>query len=76
MPALVAVMVSIGTFIWRSIRNLGSYPWRSSVGMLDKAIIKLRREGTAMEVVGINEPGIALISRYAVHNKPASQETH
>ncbi|WP_373982005.1 SulP family inorganic anion transporter [Achromobacter sp. JD417] len=36
MPALVAVMimVSIGTFSWRSLRNLGSHPWQSSVVML------------------------------------------
>lgn len=36
MPALVAVMimVSIGTFNWRSLRNLGSHPWQSSVVML------------------------------------------
>ncbi|MCP5412239.1 MAG: SulP family inorganic anion transporter [Alphaproteobacteria bacterium] len=36
MPALVAVMimVSIGTFNWKSIRNLGHHPWQSSVVML------------------------------------------
>ena len=36
MPALVAVMimVSIGTFSWRSIRDLRSHPWQSSVVML------------------------------------------
>ncbi|UVI39459.1 SulP family inorganic anion transporter [Qipengyuania spongiae] len=36
MPALVAIMimVSIGTFSWNSIPNLGKHPWQSSVVML------------------------------------------
>lgn len=41
MPALVAVMimVSIGTFSWRSVRNLGSHPWQSSVVMLSTVAV-------------------------------------
>ncbi|MCC2595074.1 SulP family inorganic anion transporter [Pusillimonas sp. MFBS29] len=41
MPALVAVMimVSIGTFSWRSIRDLGSHPWQSSVVMLTTVVV-------------------------------------
>ncbi|CAB3870027.1 SulP family inorganic anion transporter [Achromobacter piechaudii] len=41
MPALVAVMimVSIGTFNWRSLRNLGSHPWQSSVVMLATVLV-------------------------------------
>ncbi|WP_043519012.1 SulP family inorganic anion transporter [Achromobacter arsenitoxydans] len=41
MPALVAVMimVSIGTFSWRSLRNLGSHPWQSSVVMLSTVVV-------------------------------------
>jgi SulP family sulfate permease len=41
MPALVAVMimVSIGTFSWRSILDLRSHPWQSSVVMLATVIV-------------------------------------
>ncbi|WP_332608139.1 SulP family inorganic anion transporter [Achromobacter sp. ESBL13] len=41
MPALVAVMimVSIGTFNWRSLRNLKSHPWQSSVVMLATVLV-------------------------------------
>ena len=42
----------------------------SAVGTLDKAILKFRREGTAVEVVGLNESSAALIQRYATHDKP------
>ena len=43
MPALVAVMimVSIGTFSWRSIRDIGHHPWQSSVVMV--ATVRDRR---------------------------------
>ena len=43
MPALVAVMimVSIGTFNWRSFRNLRSHPWQSSVVMLATVLVVL-----------------------------------
>jgi SulP family sulfate permease len=169
MPALVAVMimVSIGTFKWRSIRNLGSHPWQSSVvmvatvlvvvwthdlargvlvgvllsgvffaskvqrlftvgsrlspdgrtrtytytgqvffasterfaravnfkepvdavlldvsaahfwdisavGAMDKVVMKLRREGKRVDVVGLNEASATLLGRFAVHDKVAA----
>ncbi|ANN79522.1 SulP family inorganic anion transporter [Bordetella flabilis] len=169
MPALVAVMimVSIGTFKWRSIRNLGSHPWQSSVvmvatvlvvvwthdlargvlvgvllsgvffaskvqrllrvdsrlspdgrtrtytytgqvffasterfakavdfkepveavlldvsaahfwdisavGAMDKVVMKLRREGKSVDVVGLNEASATLLGRFAVHDKAAA----
>jgi SulP family sulfate permease len=45
----------------------------SAVGTLDKAILKFRREGTAVEIVGLNEPSAKLIERYATHDKPGAQ---
>ncbi|WP_296716999.1 SulP family inorganic anion transporter [Erythrobacter sp.] len=44
----------------------------SAVGTLDKAILKFRREGTAVEIVGLNETSAALIERYATHDKPGA----
>jgi SulP family sulfate permease len=51
----------------------------SAVGTMDKAILKFRREGTAVEIVGLNETSAALIERYATHDKPgavAQAEAH
>lgn len=41
MPSLVAVMimVSIGTFSWKSIRDLRTHPWQSSVVMVVTVVV-------------------------------------
>ncbi len=44
----------------------------SAVGVLDKAILKFRREGTTVEIVGLNEASASMIDRFAVHDKPAA----
>ncbi|MDN5844104.1 MAG: SulP family inorganic anion transporter, partial [Alcaligenaceae bacterium] len=44
----------------------------SAVGALDKVVIKLRREGTSVEVVGLNEASATMIGRFAVHDKPGA----
>ncbi|MEZ5862314.1 MAG: SulP family inorganic anion transporter [Geminicoccaceae bacterium] len=44
----------------------------SAVGVLDKAILKFRREGTTVEIVGLNEASAAMVDRFAVHDKPAT----
>jgi SulP family sulfate permease len=38
----------------------------SAVGALDKAVIKLRREGTAVEILGLNEASATMIDRFGV----------
>jgi SulP family sulfate permease len=45
----------------------------SAVGTLDKAILKFRREGTAVEIVGLNAASAAMIDRYAIHDKPGAE---
>lgn len=44
----------------------------SAVGALDKVVIKLRREGTSVEVAGLNEASATIIGRYATHDKPGA----
>lgn len=44
----------------------------SAVGALDKVVIKLRREGTSVQVVGLNEASSTMIGRFAIHDKPAA----
>ncbi|MDH0736667.1 MULTISPECIES: SulP family inorganic anion transporter [Achromobacter] len=41
----------------------------SAVGALDKVVIKLRREGKAVDVVGLNAASATLIGRFAIHEK-------
>jgi len=45
----------------------------SAVGTLEKAILKFRREGTEVEVVGLNEASASMVDRYAVHDKPGAE---
>lgn len=42
----------------------------SAVGALDKVVIKLRREGTSVEVVGLNEASATMIGQFSMHDKP------
>ena len=41
----------------------------SAVDALDKVVIKLRREGSSVEVVGLNEASASMIGRFATHDK-------
>ena len=61
MAALVAVMimVSIGTFSWDSIRNLRTYPRRSSVVMIATVVTVVWTHNLAIGVlVGVMLSGI------------------
>ncbi|MBL0419981.1 SulP family inorganic anion transporter [Ramlibacter sp. AW1] len=41
----------------------------TAVSALDKAVLKFRREGTSVEVVGLNEASATMVDRFAVHDK-------
>lgn len=41
----------------------------TAVSALDKVIIKFRREGTEIEVIGLNEASATMVDRFAVHDK-------
>lgn len=42
----------------------------SGVGALDKVVIKFRREGTEVEILGMNEASATLVDKLGVHDKP------
>ena len=44
----------------------------SSVAALDMAVLKFRREGAEVEIVGMNEASETIVDRLAVHDKPRS----
>lgn len=45
----------------------------SAVGALDKVVLKFRREGTTVEIVGLNEASATLVDQLAVHDKPGAE---
>ena len=42
----------------------------TAVAALDKAVIKFRREGAEVKVVGLNEASATIVDRFGVHDKP------
>lgn len=42
----------------------------TAVGALDKVIIRFRREGTEVEIIGLNKASETMVDRFAVHDKP------
>ena len=44
----------------------------TAVAALDKVVLKFRREGTEVEVIGMNEASATIVDRFAVHDKPAA----
>ncbi|MBB4124503.1 SulP family inorganic anion transporter [Martelella radicis] len=46
----------------------------SSVGALDMVVMKFRREGADVEIVGLNEASATIVDRLAVHDKPDALE--
>lgn len=46
----------------------------SSVAALDTVVLKFRREGAAVEIVGLNEASETIVDRLAIHDKPGAIE--
>ena len=45
----------------------------SAVGALDKVVLKFRREGTAVDIIGLNQASATLVDRLGVHDKPDAE---
>lgn len=46
----------------------------TSVAALDKVVVKFKRAGIDVEVVGLNEASASMVNRFAVHDKPNAAE--
>ncbi|MGQ7244530.1 SulP family inorganic anion transporter [Salinicola sp. V024] len=46
----------------------------TAVEALDNVVVKFRREGTDVEVVGMNQASATLVDRFGVHDKPDAVE--
>ncbi|MFQ3787982.1 SulP family inorganic anion transporter [Halomonas sp. A29] len=44
----------------------------TAVQTLDRVVIKFRREGTEVELIGLNEASATIVDRYAIHDDPAA----
>ena len=42
----------------------------TAVAALDKVVLRLRREGTEVEVLGLNQASATIVDRFGVHDKP------
>ncbi len=41
----------------------------SAVGALDKVVLKFRREGTAVKIIGMNKASVTIVDKLAIHDK-------
>jgi SulP family sulfate permease len=46
----------------------------SAVGALDRVVLKFRREGTEVDIVGMNEASKTLVLKIATHDKPGAMD--
>lgn len=46
----------------------------TAISALDTVVLKLKRDGTEVEVVGLNEASTTLVDRFGVHDKPGAAE--
>jgi SulP family sulfate permease len=46
----------------------------TSVGALDKVVLKFRREGAEVEIIGLNEASATIVDKLAIHDKPGALE--
>lgn len=46
----------------------------SAVGALDKVVFKFRREGTIVDVIGMNEASATIVDQLALHDKPDAHD--
>ena len=46
----------------------------TAVSALDKVVMKFKREGATVEVLGLNEASATLVDRFAIHDKPGAVE--
>lgn len=46
----------------------------SSVAALDKIVLRFRRDGAEVQLVGLNEASVTLVGRVAIHDKPGAAD--
>jgi len=54
--------------------NVGSISTLDGCSPLDKIVIKFRREGTDVEVIGLNQASATLVDKFAIHDKDGADD--
>jgi SulP family sulfate permease len=44
----------------------------TAVGALDKVVLRFRREGATVEVIGMNQASATMVDKLALHDKPGA----
>ena len=53
----------------------GAHLWDyTAVGAIDKVVLRFRREGADVDLVGLNQPSSTLLDRLGVHDKPEAAQ--
>jgi SulP family sulfate permease len=47
----------------------------SSIAALDSAVLKFRRDGAEVEIIGMNKASETLVDKLAIHDKPGADDT-
>jgi SulP family sulfate permease len=54
----------------------GAHIWDlTAVAALDRVVLKFRREGTEVQIIGMNEASATLVDRLATHDKPGASNS-
>ena len=46
----------------------------SSIAALDMAVLKFRREGAEVDILGMNEASETIVDKLAIHDQPGAME--
>jgi SulP family sulfate permease len=46
----------------------------TAVGALDKVVLKFRRQGTLVDIIGMNEASATIVDKFGIHDKPDALE--
>ena len=46
----------------------------TAVGALDKVVLKFRRQGTAVDIIGMNEASATIVDKFGIHDQPDALE--
>jgi SulP family sulfate permease len=58
-----------------SIDVSGAHFWDvTAVGALDKVVIKFRRQGTQVDIIGMNEASATIVDKFGIYDKPDALE--
>ena len=72
-PAFLGVFkVYFATMRAVKLRQPGSIGWEKGVAAVDTVVLKFRREGAEVELIGLNKASETIVDRLGIHDKPGA----